>query len=226
LMRGGQEMPFDPATIINKGDKLQIFGRETDVKRVATQFGFGEKSTADSDIIAIALGIVIGGFIGVLSVTIGGVSVTLSVSGGALLLGLIVGWLHSKYPSLGGMPEAAIWIFDTMGLATFLGLVGIAAGPTFISGLKQTGFAIIPIAVLAATIPHVIGLFFGRFVLRMSPLILLGAQAGAGTNTTALKSIQDVAGSRMPVLGYTIPYALGNIILTAWGPVIVSLMTK
>ena len=226
LKRGGQELPFDPSTIINKGDKLEIFGRDTDVKRVATQFGFGEKSTADSDIIAVALGIVIGGFIGVLSVKVGGIAITLSVSGGALLLGLIVGWLHSKFPSLGGMPEAAIWIFDTMGLATFLGLVGIAAGPTFISGLKQTGFAIIPIAVLTATIPHLIGLFFGHFVLRMKPLVLLGAHSGAGTNTTALKSIQDAAGSKIPVLGYTIPYALGNIILTAWGPVIVSLMTK
>jgi len=226
LKRGGQELPFDPSMIIKKGDKLQIFGRETDVKRVASVFGFREKSTIDSDIIAIALGIVIGGFVGALSVKIGGVAITLSISGGALLLGLIVGWLHSRVPSLGAMPEAALWIFDTMGLATFLGIVGIAAGPTFISGLKETGFGIIPIALLTSIIPHIIGIFFGRYVLRMNPLILLGAHSGAGTNTTALKAVQEASGSKIPVLGYTIPYALGNIILTAWGPVIVSLMTR
>ena len=38
-------------------------------------------------------------------------------------------------------------------------------------------------------------------------------------------SIQDEAQSKLPVLGYTVPYAIGNILLTAWGPVIVMLMT-
>jgi hypothetical protein len=29
---------------------------------------------------------------------------------------------------------------------------------------------------------------------------------------------------QLPALGYTVPYAIGNILLTAWGPVIVALM--
>ena len=57
----------------------------------------------------------------------------------------------------------------------------------------------------------------------MNPVILLGACAGAGTVTAALRSIQDEADSKLPVLGYTVPYAIGNILLTAWGPVIVML---
>jgi putative transport protein len=40
-----------------------------------------------------------------------------------------------------------------------------------------------------------------------------------------LKAIQDAAESKLPVLGYTIPYALGNILLTAWGTVIVAMMS-
>ena len=35
-----------------------------------------------------------------------------------------------------------------------------------------------------------------------------------------MRSIQDDAQSKLPVLGYTVPYAVGNILLTAWGPVI------
>jgi len=62
-------------------------------------------------------------------------------------------------------------------------------------------------------------------VLKMNPVILLGAESGAGTTTAALRAIQDAAQSRLPVLGYTVPYAVGNILLTAWGPVIVALMT-
>jgi putative transport protein len=226
LRRGGQEMPFDPGTVIQSGDILQISGRKADVERTSKNLGFKEMQSSVTDIIFVATGIFLGGLIGLLSVNVGGIAITLSTSGGALLMGLIFGWLHSKTPAYGKVPEAALWIFDTLGLAVFLAIVGIAAGPTFISGLQKTGFAIIPAGLFVALLPHVIGLFAGRYLLKINPVILLGAQSGAGTSTTALKAIQDAAGSKLPVLGYTIPYALGNILLTAWGPVIVSLMTK
>ena len=226
LMRGGQEMPFDPGTIIQSGDILKITGRKTDVERTTKSLGYKEVLSSVTDIIFVASGILLGGLIGLLSVNVGGIAITLSTSGGALLMGLIFGWVHSKTPAYGKVPEAALWIFDTLGLATFLAIVGIAAGPTFISGLQKTGFAIIPAGLVVSLLPHVIGLFAGRYLLKINPVILLGAQSGAGTTTTALKAIQDAAGSKLPVLGYTIPYALGNILLTAWGPVIVSLMTK
>ncbi len=225
LIRGRQEMPFQPGTIIQRGDTLRIFGRDTDVERTAVQLGFKEKSNADTDIFAVAIGIVLGGLIGILSMKVGGVVITLSASGGALLLGLIFGWWHSKTPAFGRIPDAALWIFDTLGLATFLGIVGITAGPTFISGLKHTGVSLVFAGAGVSVLPHVIGLLVGRFMLKMNPLVLLGAQSGAGTTTIALKALQDVSGSKVPVLGYTIPYALGNILLTAWGPLLVSLMT-
>jgi len=224
LIRSRQEMPFEPGTVVNKGDVLSISGRVTDVERAAKELGFVERKTMETDLIFVASGIVLGGLIGLLSVTVGGIAITLSVSGGALVMGLIFGWLHSRRPQVGYIPDEALWIFDTLGLATFLGLVGLAAGPGFISGLEKVGFGIVLSGLVVALLPHIFGLFFGRFVLKMNPLILLGAQAGAGTTTTALKAVQDAADSKFPVLGYTIPYALGNILLTAWGPVIVSLM--
>jgi len=71
--------------------------------------------------------------------------------------------------------------------------------------------------------PHVMAVLFGRYVLNLNPVILLGACAGAGTATAALRAVQDEADSKLPALGYTVPYAIGNILLTAWGPVIVML---
>ena len=59
----------------------------------------------------------------------------------------------------------------------------------------------------------------------MNPVILLGACSGAGTVTAALRAIQEQAESELPALGYTVPYAIGNIVLTAWGPVIVAMMS-
>ena len=68
-------------------------------------------------------------------------------------------------------------------------------------------------------------ILFGRYVLKMNPVILLGACSGAGTITAALRAIQEEAQSDLPALGYTVPYAVGNILLTAWGPVLVAMMS-
>jgi len=141
------------------------------------------------------------------------------------VMGLVFGWLRSARPTFGRIPEAALWVFDNVGLAAFIGCVGLAAGPHFLAGVRQTGFGLVGAGLVAAILPHAIGLAVGRLLLRMNPVILLGACTGAGTTTAGLKAVQDAARSRVPVLGYTVPYALGNILLTAWGPVIVSLMS-
>jgi putative transport protein len=112
-----------------------------------------------------------------------------------------------------------------LGLAVFIGAVGLSAGPVFVEGLRTTGPSLLFVGFVVAVTPHIAALLFGRYVLKMNPVILLGACAGAGTVTAALRAIQDEAESKLPVLGYTVPYAVGNILLTAWGPVIV-LLTK
>jgi len=225
LIRGGQEMPFSPETTVNVGDLLKVSGRLHDIERGAKNIGYLEPVSPASDMIFVGIGIFLGGLVGLLAVNVGGINLTLTTSGGALVMGLIFGWLHSKTRIAGRIPDAALWIFDTVGLAAFIGVVGLGAGPSFISGLKQTGLGIIFVGLIVAVLPHIISLYFGKYVLKMNPLILLGSHSGAGTNTAALRAIQDAAGSRLPALGYTIPYALGNILLTAWGPVIVAMMS-
>jgi putative transport protein len=225
LKRGGQEIPFNNETTLDLGDVLTVSGRLSDIENTAKKIGLLESVSPASDMIFVGLGIVLGALFGLISVNIFGIPISFTASGGALIMGLVFGWLHSKTHVIGRIPDAALWIFDNVGLATFIGIVGLTAGPSFISGLKQTGFGIIFAGLVVAVFPQLIGLLFGHFVLKMNPVILLGAQSGAGTTTTGLKAIQDAAGSKLPVLGYTIPYALGNILLTAWGPVIVALMT-
>jgi len=160
-----------------------------------------------------------------LSVTVGGVPLTLTASGGALIMGLIFGWLRSVRPTFGRIPAAALWIFDTLGLGVFIAVVGLSAGPGFIDGLKRTGIGLLFVGLAMVVTAHLVAVLFGRFVLKMNPVILLGACAGAGTSTPSLRALQDAAQSETPVLGYTVPYAIASIMLAAWGPVIV-LLTK
>ena len=213
------------STVMNRGDVLTLSGATRDVERAGKALGYIERPSEATDVVFLGLGIVVGGLLGVLSVKIGGVPLSLTASGGALIMGLVFGWLRSVRPTFGRIPEAALWVFDTVGLATFIGVVGLAAGPSFVNGLRQTGPSLLLVGLVVAVTPHLAALFFGRNVLKMNPVILFGASSGAGTVTAALRAIQDEAQSKLPVLGYTVPYAIGNILLTAWGPVIV-LLTK
>ncbi len=162
--------------------------------------------------------------VGLLTVTIGGLPITLTASGGALIMGLVFGYLRSVRPTFGRIPEPAMWVFDTVGLTTFMAVVGLGAGPSFIAGLQKSGPSLVLVGLVVAVMPHVTSILFGRYILKMNPLILLGACSGAGTITAALRAVQEEAQSKLPALGYTVPYAIGNILLTAWGPVIVAMM--
>jgi putative transport protein len=210
---------------IDRGDVLCLVGTKPEVERAAKEIGYPDRHTEATDMIFVGTGIVLGGLVGLLSVTVVGIPLTLTASGGALVMGLVFGWLRSVAPFFGRIPEPAIWIFDTVGLCIFIGVVGLTAGPSFVTGLQKTGISLVVIGFLTAIVPHAIAILFGRYVLRMNPLILLGVCAGAGTITAALRAVQDEAQSPIPALGYTVPYAIGNIMLTAWGPVIVALMS-
>ena len=225
LTRAGHEIPIGAITRIDRGDVMCLIGTKPEVEKAAKEIGYADRPTDATDMVFVGTGIVLGGLVGLLSLTVAGIPLTLTASGGALIMGLIFGWLRSVYPFFGRMPEPAIWIFDTVGLCLFIGVVGLSAGPSFFSGLQKTGLSLVVVGLVSALLPHTIGILFGRYVLRMSPLIVLGACAGAGTITAALRAIQDESKSSVPALGYTVPYAVGNILLTAWGPVLVAMMT-
>jgi putative transport protein len=223
LVRGGEDVPVSLRTTVDRGDLLRLAGAPADVDRAGKALGYVERPSSETDVVFLGLGIVLGGFVGLLSVTVAGLPLSLTASGGALIMGLVFGWLRSVRPTFGRIPEPALWIFDTVGLCVFIGVVGLSAGPSFVSGIKETGPSLLFVGLIVAVTPHIAALFFGKYVLKMNPVLLFGACAGAGTVTAALRGIQDEAGSKLPVLGYTVPYAIGNILLTAWGPVIVML---
>jgi len=225
LTRAGQDIPVATITSIDRGDLVRLIGTKPKVDRAAQELGYPDRPTTATDMVFVGTGIVLGGFVGLLSVTVAGIPLTLTASGGALVMGLVFGWLRSAYPYFGRIPEAAIWIFDTLGLCVFIAVVGLNAGPSFVAGLKTSGISLVFVGLVAALLPHTVGILFGRYVLKMNPLIVLGACAGAGTITAALRAVQDEAQSNVPAIGYTVPYAVGNILLTAWGPVLVGLMS-
>jgi len=225
LTRAGQSMPFSPETKVERGDLLTLIGAERDVERAAKSLGYADRRTVMTDMIFVGFGIFLGGLVGLLTIVVAGLPLTLTASGGALIMGLVFGWLRAVHPTFGRIPESAMWIFDTVGLTVFMACVGLAAGPSFFSGLQKSGLSLVFVGLVIAVLPHTVAILFGRYLLKMNPIIVLGACSGAGTITAALRAIQEEAQSELPALGYTVPYAIGNIVLTAWGPVLVAMMS-
>ena len=224
LIRGGQEMPFNAGTRVDRGDVLQIAGAKRDVERAAQELGYPDRPTEKTDVVFMGLGIAIGALIGAIVIKFGNVPVSLSTSGGALLAGLVCGWLRSVHRTFGRIPGPALWAFNNLGLTIFIAVVGLSTGPSFVTGLKQAGVSLFCWGVFVTLLPFVVGIYAGKYIFKMHPGILLGACAGARTTTAALGAIQEEAKSKVPALGYTITYAVGNTLLIIWGVVIVLLM--
>ncbi|MDR1699161.1 MAG: aspartate-alanine antiporter, partial [Prevotellaceae bacterium] len=154
----------------------------------------------------------------------GNVPLSLSASGGVLIMGIIFGWLRSLRPTFGAVPEPAIWLMNNLGLNVFVAVVGLEAGPDFVAGLKASGVNLFIAGIFVSIIPVFIGLYMGRYIFKFEPAITLGACAGARTTTASLGSIEEVLQSKVPALSYTTTYAIGNTLLIIYGVVVVLLV--
>jgi putative transport protein len=224
LMRGQQRIPVTAATQVQRGDLLSLIGNPARLSAAAEHLGYRERSTLVTNMLTLGLGIALGCLVGLPAFFIGGVKLALSTSVGTLLAGLFFGWLHSRRPWLvGHIPEPSRMFLVNFGLAGFVAITGLRAGPEFIGGLMQVGIPLFLAGIICTCVPPTVGVLFGRYVLKMNPILLLGGVAGAQTMTAAMVAVQERAKSQAPVLGFTVPYALGNIILTTFGTVIVLL---
>ena len=225
IKRSGVEIPVLPGLKLQTGDLLQIMGMTREVSTAAPLLGYIDRPTNKTDLIFVGLGILIGGIVGALTLRLGGIPISLSTSGGALIAGLFFGWLRTKHPTFGRIPEPAVWILNNLGLNMFIAVIGITAGPTFLEGIKEAGFMLFVAGVLATSIPLLLGIWVGNKIFKFHPAINLGCNAGSRTTTAALGAIQESLDSTIPALGYTVTYAIGNTLLILWGVVIVLFMS-
>lgn len=217
IKRGGTDIPVTASTRLQRGDMLTISGAVADVNSAAAYIGYPDKPTTASDMVFVGIGIAIGALIGAITLHLGGIPISLSTSGGALIAGLVLGWLRSKHPTFGRIPDSAVWVFNNVGLNMFIAVIGISAGPTFISGLQQVGWQMLVAGAIVTTIPLIIGILVGDKLFKFHPAITLGCVAGSRTTTAALGAIQDSLQSTVPAMGYTVTYAIGNTLLILCG---------
>lgn len=137
----------------------------------------------------------------------------LGMSVGALLSGLVLGWLRSRRPSFGHIPSSALWIFNNLGVNMFIAVLGLTAGGALASGLHEAGISIVGIGLLLTFLSIVVNVFLAHRIFRFSTPDVLGCVAGARCSVASIGAICDTLGSDVPNLSFTITYAVANITL-------------
>ena len=219
------EIPILPNTTIQRGDILTVVGRTQDTAAAAKLLGVPDRPSDVADVAFIGWAVTLGALVGALVWKVGGVPLTLSTAGGALISGLVFGWLRSTRPFFGRIPSSTVWFMNSVGLNIFIAIVGISAGPGFVNGLKTQGVSLFLWGIVATTVPLILSMYIGKYVFRFHDAILLGAVSGARTTTASLGMVCDLAHSQVPALGYTVTYAIGNTLLTIWGMVLIMLLS-
>src|SRR5881409_2021570 len=219
------DIPILPGTEVNRGDLLTLVGRTSDTTAATKMLGVADRPTDVTDMAFVGLFIVIGALIGSLVFKVAGAPLTLSTAGGALIFGIIGGWLRSVRPSFGRIPTPTVWFMNSVGLNIFIAIVGISAGPGFVNGLKTQGVGLFLWGAVATMVPLILGMFTAKYVFRFHDALNLGIISGSRTTTASLGLVCDQAKSQIPALGYTVTYAVGNTLLTIWGMVIIMLLS-
>jgi putative transport protein len=219
------DIPVLPGTEINRGDLLTLVGRTSDTTAATKMLGVADRPTDVTDMAFVGAFIVVGALLGSLIFKVAGAPLTLSTAGGALVFGIIGGWLRSVRPKFGRIPTPTVWFMNSVGLNIFIAIVGISAGPGFVNGLKTQGIGLFLWGALATTIPLILGMFVAKYVFRFHDALNLGIISGSRTTTASLGLVCDQAKSQIPALGYTVTYAVGNTLLTIWGMVIILLLS-
>jgi putative transport protein len=220
VKRLGVSVPLDPHVILLRGDVLDITGPRASIERMQKAFGHAERNIDETDLLTFALGIAAGIIIGSYSINIMGISVGLGSAGGLLSVGLVIGFLRSIHPTFGRMPSAARYVLMELGMLFFMTSIGLKAGHGIVAALAETGPSLIVAGMLTTIIPVLISYFFGRKILKINPVLLLGAITGAMTSGACLSIVNKAAKSTIPSLGYTGAYAFANIFLTVAGSLI------
>jgi putative transport protein len=222
LTRQGQEVPLTPETRIYLGDIMTLVGATRDVERAAAKVGQVLRYGDRSDIAFLAVGIAAGLLTGLLSFKVGSFALTLGGAGGALLAGLVCGWLRSRHPTFGNFPPAAQQTLSDLGLGGFIAAIGLVNGPAALAAIQAHGVMLLSMGVVVTIVPLTVATVVAHRILRMNPIIICGGLAGAMTVDAAITGCCERADSQTPVLGVAVPYAVGNVLLTVLGPVIVA----
>ena len=180
VRRGDLDLLARDDFALQLGDRVAVAVPRDQLDAIHDLFGDSERRVSEVDALALGLGLVLGIFLGLVSVpTPGGESFSLGPAAGPLIVGMVLGSLRKTGPLVWTLPEAANLTIRQLGLLLFLAGLGLTAGPKFASVLTspmawRAGLLALIVSAIAC-IGMVIG---GRWITKLSAPRTAGGVAG------------------------------------------------
>jgi putative transport protein len=213
VFRAGEELP--PAAALKVGDVIRVTGTEPNIARLGASVGQVIRSTHSSDVLTLAIGLLVGAALGAIPVPLFGVRVSFGAAA-VLITGILFGWLKTRHPALGGpISEGGRRLLEEMGLNVFTSVLAVNSGLAVYQVMTEGPVVSLLIScLLVSAVPALIAWWIGRHLLKINPALLMGAIAGARQNTSSMQAAQELTASAVPGIGYPVPLAITTVALS------------
>ena len=215
VFRAGEELSLGPETRLQVGDVVRVTGSEPRLEELARRAGQIIRSSHTSDILTLAIGLLIGAGLGAIPVPIGRASITFGAAA-VLVTGILFGWLKTRHPALGGpISEGGRRLMEDLGLNVFTAVLAVNSGQAVLQVMDGGPvWSLIISCILVSSVPALVAWWIGRHVLKLNPALLMGAVAGARQNTSSMQAAQEESHSAVPGIGYPVPLAITTVALS------------
>ena len=215
LFRAGEELPLTTDVALKVGDVIRVTGADPHIAAFGSRVGQVIRSSHQSDILTLAIGLLIGAALGAVPVPLFGVRISFG-STAVLVTGIVFGWLKTRHPALGGpISEGGRRLMEDLGLNVFTAVLAINSGEAVHQVLTGGPFvSLLVSSTIVTSVPALVAWWVGRHLLKLNPALLMGAVAGARQNTSSMQAAEEMSESAVPGIGYPVPLAVATVALS------------
>ena len=213
---------------LRPGDVISLTGNTSRTKAILKKMGRWKVADTAMNYSLFSLGIGCASLLGIIGLKLNSIPLQLGNGTAALIMGLILSSWIERHRDRKSIPVTVTSFLQSFGLTLFVGTVGLQSAQAFTSAIKSLGIGVLFIGAMISIMPHLLTLFFGRSVLKMEPLALIGAMTGSGTIAAAMNEISQKAGPEggaYYAAAFTPAFVVGNIGITLLGPILVALLS-
>ena len=213
---------------LRPGDVISLTGNTSRTKVILKKMGRWKAADTAINYSLFSLGIGCASLLGIIGLKLNSIPLQLGNGTAALIMGLILSSWIERHRDRKSIPVTVTSFLQSFGLTLFVGTVGLQSAQAFTSAIKSLGIGVLFVGAMISIMPHLLTLFFGRYVLKMEPLALIGALTGSGTIAAAMNEISQKAGPEggaYYAAAFTPAFVVGNIGITLLGPIFVALLS-
>lgn len=223
VRRGDVDFLATDDFVLQSGDRVRVVAPRSSLQEVAAFLGDSEQKLSAFSMIGLSLGLLFGTLVGLLAIPLpGGVSLSLGLAGGVLIVGLFLGSVGRTGRVIWTIPHSSSLVLTQLGTVLFLAYAGSNSGAAFLSALSSPIWW--KLLLLGAVVTALFGtlvLLGGKYVAGFAGRKLAGVIAAAQTQPAVLAYANQRTDNDPDVnLGYALVYPAAMIAKVILGPLV------